>query len=87
MIITMETNKIKEIFAKTLGYEMREFNPSYFSLEELEEKIKELGLNPKTIIEEYEEEEKKKAEEEYLKYFGEEDEDEDEYYEDEEDLI
>lgn len=83
MIITMKENKIKEIFAKTLGYEMREFSPEYFSLEDLEEKIKEFGLNPKTIIEEYEEEEKKKAEEEYNKYFGEEEdeEDEDEYEE------
>jgi hypothetical protein len=83
MIITMETNKIKEILAQTLGYEMREFNPSSISLEELEEKVKEFGLDPKNIIEDYEKEEKKKAEEEYLKYFGEEDEDEDEDYEDE----
>lgn len=83
MIITMKEKKIKEILAQTLGYEMREFNPAYFSLEELEEKILELGLNPKNIIENYEEEEKKKIEEEYNKYFGEdeEEEDEDEYEE------
>jgi signal recognition particle subunit SEC65 len=83
MIITMETNKIKEILAQTLGYEMREFNPSSISLEELEEKVKELGLNPQKILEDYEEEEKKKAEEEYNKYFGVDEEDEDEDYEDE----
>ena len=83
MIITMKKEKIKEIFAKTLGFEMREFNPDYFSIKELEEKIKEFGLNPKNIIENYEEEEKKKIEEEYNKYFGEdeEEEDEDEYEE------
>ena len=76
----MKEEKQKEIFAKTLGYEMREFNPSYFSLEELEEKIKELGLNTKEIIENYEKEEKKRLEEEYNKYFGEdEDEDEDDF--------
>ena len=81
----MKEEKQKEIFAKTLGYEMREFNPDYFSLEDLEEKVKEFGLNPKEIIENYEKEEKKRLEEEYLKYFGEEEdeEDEDEDYEDE----
>lgn len=77
----MEEEKIKKILAQCLGHDLREFNPSNFSLEELEEKIKELGLNPKTIIENYEEEEKKKAEEEYNKYFGEnEDEDEEDDY-------
>jgi dihydroorotate dehydrogenase len=87
MIITMKENKIKEILAKSLGYEMREFNPDYFSLEDLEEKIKEFGLNPKQIIEDYKEEEKKKQEEEYNKYFGEnkdeEDEEEEDFYDDE----
>jgi hypothetical protein len=84
MIITMKEEKIKEIFAKCLGYEMREFNPDYFSVEDLEEKIKELGLNPQKILEDYEEEEKKKQEEEYNKYFGEdEDEEEEDDFDDE----
>lgn len=80
----MKEEKIKEIFAKCLGHDMREFNPSYFSLEELEEQIKEFGLNPKKILEDYEEEEKRKAEEEYRKYFGEdEDEEEEDDFDDE----
>ena len=82
MIITKKENKIKVILAQTLGYNMREFNPDYFSLEDLEEKIQELGLNPKSIIKNYEEEEKKKAKEEFEKYFGKNEEDEDDFDDD-----
>jgi hypothetical protein len=87
----MKEENIKEIFAQCLGYNMREFSPEYFSLEDLEEKIMELGLIPKEIIKNYEEEEKKKKEEEMKKYFGEDEEDdldedeEDDLDEDEED--
>lgn len=86
MIITMKEEKIKEILAQTLGYNMREFNPSYFSLEDLEEKIQELGLSTEEIIKNYKEEEKKKAEEESKKYFGEDDDFDEEDEDDDDDL-